>query len=52
MAHISQNPHAFYEGDHVTMMKYRGIECGKKLAEAFVHHDGSPPASSRSWDIP
>lgn len=42
MAHASQNPRGFYETDHVPMMKFRGLECGKKLAEAFVHHDGSP----------
>jgi len=42
-AHASQNSKGFYDTDHITMMKYRGLESGKKLAEAFVHHDGSPP---------
>jgi LmbE family N-acetylglucosaminyl deacetylase len=44
MAHISQNPEGFYNRDHVPMMKFRGMECGTRLAEAFIHHDGSPQA--------
>lgn len=43
MAHRSQNPAGFYEKDHVPMMRFRGMECGRKMAEAFVHHDQSPP---------
>ena len=43
MAHRSQNPAGFYEKDHVPMMRFRGMECGRKLAEAFIHHDQSPP---------
>lgn len=42
MAHRSQNPAGFYLNDHVPMMHFRGKECGRKLAEAFVHHDPSP----------
>jgi len=42
MAHHSQNPAGFYEKDHVPMMHFRGMECGRKLAEAFIHHDQSP----------
>jgi LmbE family N-acetylglucosaminyl deacetylase len=43
MAHQSQNPAGFYVQDHVPMLRFRGMECGRKLAEAFVHHDQSPP---------
>ena len=42
MAHLSQNPEGFYNKDHVPMLRFRGMECGRKLAEAFVHHDPSP----------
>ena len=42
MAHRSQNPAGFYEKDHVPMMRFRAMECGRKLAEAFIHHDQSP----------
>jgi LmbE family N-acetylglucosaminyl deacetylase len=42
MAHTSQNPQGFYLGDHVPMMRFRGMECGRKMAEAFIHHDSSP----------
>ena len=24
------------------MMRFRGMECGRKMAEAFVHHEMSP----------
>jgi len=45
MAHQSQNPATdFYGKYHEPMMRFRGMECGRKLAEAFVHHDQSPPA--------
>jgi LmbE family N-acetylglucosaminyl deacetylase len=43
MAHQSQNPAGFYLEDHVPMLRFRGMECGCKLAEAFIHHDQSPP---------
>ena len=43
MAHRSQNPMGFYMKDHVPMMRFRGMECGHELAEAFIHHDASPP---------
>jgi N-acetylglucosamine malate deacetylase 1 len=42
MAHRSQNPEGFYTRDHVPMLRFRGMECGRKLAEAFIHHDQSP----------
>lgn len=42
MAHRSQDPDGFYNRDHVPMMRFRGMESGRKLAEAFVHHDPSP----------
>ena len=42
MCHRSQNPQGFYNRDHVPMMRFRGMESGYKLAEAFVHHTGSP----------
>jgi LmbE family N-acetylglucosaminyl deacetylase len=42
MAHQSQNPTGFYLQDHVPMLRFRGMECGCKLAEAFIHHDQSP----------
>jgi len=42
-AHASQNP----AGDFWTvytgpMLRFRGMECGRTLAEAFVHHEQSP----------
>lgn len=42
MAHRSQGPEGFYNRDHVPMMRFRGMECGRKMAEAFIHHDASP----------
>ncbi|HET6250830.1 MAG TPA: PIG-L family deacetylase [Tepidisphaeraceae bacterium] len=45
MAHKSQGAagaDGFYFRDHVPMMRFRGNECGRKNAEAFVHHDASP----------
>ncbi len=41
IAHASQDPQGFYNRDHVPMMRFRGMECGKKMAEGFVHHAGS-----------
>ena len=41
MAHRSQNPDGFYNRDHVPMMRFRGMESGRKMAEGFVHHDAS-----------
>jgi LmbE family N-acetylglucosaminyl deacetylase len=43
MAHASQNPAGFYMKDHEPMMRFRGMESGFRLAEAFVRHDMSPP---------
>jgi LmbE family N-acetylglucosaminyl deacetylase len=42
MAHRSQGPEGFYMRDHVPMMHFRGMECGRGMAEAFIHHDPSP----------
>jgi len=36
-AHASQSPGEFY-GLHEMMNRFRGMECGCKLAEAFVRH--------------
>jgi LmbE family N-acetylglucosaminyl deacetylase len=41
-AHASQNPAGFYVKDHEPMMRFRGMESGYRLAEAFVRHDMSP----------
>jgi len=42
-AHASQKPDGgFYTKDHEPMLRLRGMECGRELAEAFVHHDQSP----------
>jgi LmbE family N-acetylglucosaminyl deacetylase len=42
MAQRSQDPEGFYTRDHIPMLRFRGMECGHKLAEAFIHHDQSP----------
>ena len=41
-AHASQNPASFY-AYHEKMHGFRGFEAGWKRAEAFVHHEQSPP---------
>jgi LmbE family N-acetylglucosaminyl deacetylase len=41
-AHASQNPAGFYTKDHEPMMRFRGMESGYRLAEAFVRHDMNP----------
>jgi LmbE family N-acetylglucosaminyl deacetylase len=41
-AHVSQDPHGFYDGSHDAMNRFRGMECGCRLAEAFIHHEQSP----------
>jgi LmbE family N-acetylglucosaminyl deacetylase len=41
MAHESQNPAEFY-AQHEAMQRFRGLECGCRQAEAFVHHEQSP----------
>jgi LmbE family N-acetylglucosaminyl deacetylase len=43
MCHQSQNPQGFYLKDHVPMLRFRGMESGSQFAEAFIHHDQSPP---------
>jgi LmbE family N-acetylglucosaminyl deacetylase len=40
-AHLSQNPNEFYPY-HEQMSRFRGLECGKKNAEAFIRHVQSP----------
>jgi LmbE family N-acetylglucosaminyl deacetylase len=48
MAHASQNPAGgFYTRDHEPMLRFRGMECGRKLAEAFIRHDQGP-----RWQLP
>lgn len=43
MAHESQNPAGGFYGEyHAPMLRFRGMESGFKLAEAFVHHEQSP----------
>lgn len=45
-AHKSQDPvGGFYGTYHEPMLRFRGMESGHKLAEAFVRHDQSPPGS-------
>lgn len=41
-AHASQIPETTFYPLHDTMSRFRGIECGKKFAEAFVRHSQSP----------
>jgi LmbE family N-acetylglucosaminyl deacetylase len=42
-AHASQNPGGgFWTTYHEPMLRFRGMESGYKLAEAFVHHEQSP----------
>ena len=40
-AHASQVPSAFY-GLHEAMQKFRGVESGLPMAEAFIRHVKSP----------
>jgi LmbE family N-acetylglucosaminyl deacetylase len=44
-AHASQNPEEFYGQYHDQMNRFRGLECGRKYAEAFVRHVQSPDYS-------
>jgi N-acetylglucosamine malate deacetylase 1 len=41
-AHASQQPEDFYGREHDQMNRFRGVECGRKYAEAFVRHVQSP----------
>jgi LmbE family N-acetylglucosaminyl deacetylase len=41
-AHQSQNPAGWYVKDHEPMLRFRGMECGCKAAEGFIHYDQSP----------
>ena len=42
-AHVSQNPAGdFWTKYTEPMMRFRGLEAGCKLAEAFIHHELSP----------
>ena len=43
LSHRSQNPEGFYLKDHVPMLRFRGMESGCNLAEAFIHQDQIPP---------
>jgi len=43
-AHQSQNPAEWYSL-HEEMNRFRGMECGRKYAEAFVRHVQSPDVS-------
>jgi LmbE family N-acetylglucosaminyl deacetylase len=48
MAHASQGPiGGFYTKDHEPMLRFRGMESGHKLAEAFIRHD-----QSRAYALP
>jgi LmbE family N-acetylglucosaminyl deacetylase len=40
-AHVSQKPDIFYPY-HEQMSRFRGLECGRKQAEAFIRHVQSP----------
>jgi len=40
-AHASQDPAGFYE-HHDHMNRFRGLECGRTYAEAFIRHVQSP----------
>jgi LmbE family N-acetylglucosaminyl deacetylase len=44
-AHASQNPDEFYGEYHDAMNRFRGLECGRKFAEAFIRHVQSPDES-------
>ena len=44
-AHVSQNPDDFYGRYHDPMNRFRGLECGRKFAEAFIRHVQSPDDS-------
>jgi len=44
-AHSSQNPDEFYGQYHDPMNRFRGLECGRKFAEAFIRHVQSPDDS-------
>jgi hypothetical protein len=44
LAHASQKAATgFYPQYHEKMHRFRGMESGLVLAEAFVHHDPGPP---------
>jgi LmbE family N-acetylglucosaminyl deacetylase len=44
LVHESQQAaSSFYPQYHAKMHQFRGMESGYRLAEAFVHHDHSPP---------
>ena len=39
-AHASQNPTGMY-AHHDKMNRFRGLQCGRKFAEAFIRHEQS-----------
>jgi LmbE family N-acetylglucosaminyl deacetylase len=41
-AHASQHPDDFYGRYHDPMNRFRGLECGREFAEAFIRHVQSP----------
>lgn len=43
LAHQSQRPATDFYPQQAKLHEFRGLESGFKLAEAFVHHDQSPP---------
>jgi LmbE family N-acetylglucosaminyl deacetylase len=47
-AHESQNPAGFYAEQEV-IHRFRGLEAGCKLAEAFIHHEQSPSRGLPAW---
>ena len=46
LAHDSQNHGGFYARYHETMQRFRGLECGRQAAEAFVRAVQNPPRYS------
>ena len=41
-SHASQDPKEFYGHYHDQLDRFRGLECDRKYAEAFVRHVQSP----------
>lgn len=38
LAHVSQHPETSFYPLHERMNRFRGMECGRELAEGFVRH--------------
>lgn len=45
LAHVSQDPETTFYPLHEQMGRFRGIESGRRVAEAFIRHVQSPSAS-------